>query len=306
VLRDLNNMMMSDMGREAVTSTLSHADGLSIIVNILNDSKIVSEAELKNSAIVPYSLSLLFHMLQTESNTSAIVNFANVIYDTISRFETFNSLSSELKGKVQAILDWIKPILIFKEKMLVGLVDSLKMYFHSDMLEFSPEIRFSKSALLSLSSSTRLISLALLDNPNMCLSVYSRDIISDLREIIRICCVSLSSVEKNDSSELLVLLRREPQHLKLLLYSFHILHSLLKQLYAAQIRSFRDTPLLLEILKVNNPNPNTSRVMSTLLTHSFTILSFTLIYSFIHLFIHSLISFIHSLIYIIEAVSSAE
>lgn len=76
-----------------------------------------------------------------------------------------------------------------------GLVDSLRSYLDSPE-DNSMDIGLSRPSLISLTSSLQLTSWALAQNPNFTVFLYSQNIISDIREILRVSSIALTPMDK--------------------------------------------------------------------------------------------------------------
>ncbi len=107
ILQQLNSMATTDMGKSAVISVLSHVDAISCLASLLvgEDSHI----------LIQYVITLLLLVFRHESSAPLLARTGPVIYDLLSKLDN-TTLNSEFKGRVQQLLEWLKPSAVLKDK----------------------------------------------------------------------------------------------------------------------------------------------------------------------------------------------
>src|SRR4051812_13997287 len=114
-------MSLHELGKYAVTSTLSHSDGLNCLLSMIDPflfSEHIpgSQPDFKPSNVAAqYSASLLLYLLQNERNCSLVVSEGPMIYDIVSKTLSTQNMSNELRSRMQQILDWLKPSIALKD-----------------------------------------------------------------------------------------------------------------------------------------------------------------------------------------------
>jgi hypothetical protein len=107
ILNALYNMTLNRAGRHAVVLGLSHRTAVLFLASALHAQT--------NSVQTQYIVILLLLTLKLERNVFLTVDTAPDLYTAISSLDNA-SLTSELRSKIQQLLQWIKPAVRLKEK----------------------------------------------------------------------------------------------------------------------------------------------------------------------------------------------
>eukprot|EP00026_Physarum_polycephalum_P000145 Phypoly_transcript_00145.p1 GENE.Phypoly_transcript_00145~~Phypoly_transcript_00145.p1 ORF type:complete len:2067 (+),score=239.37 Phypoly_transcript_00145:161-6361(+) len=75
-----------------------------------------------------YAISLLQQAVMCEELTDFVATIGSTLYQAITQWDSKSTINAELKGRLQLVLDWLRPAVILKETGVVGLVNSLSIY----------------------------------------------------------------------------------------------------------------------------------------------------------------------------------
>jgi hypothetical protein len=143
-----------------------------------------------------------------------------------------------------------------------GLVSLLKNYTPTDgSREGTPPATstsdqefpgFSRSILQSLMSTLYILAAATKDNANVVITLYSEDIIPSLAQIFRSATVAISrSNSEQTEKKASMVIKREQQHLRLVLPALSVLSDILTRLSKSGVKAYCNTKLLDNILDLH-------------------------------------------------------
>ena len=118
-LYNLHSLVLTQVGRHAVVCCLRLPQGLNALVGLLE-----TDLDVRSTAM-QYAASLLLVVVQSEHSLPYTVQYSLRIHQAVKLLSQKESLPSELKGRIKEILEWLAPVVIWKEKGIARLCAEL-------------------------------------------------------------------------------------------------------------------------------------------------------------------------------------